>query len=233
MIAVTVYSMQTVELRPNLSHSIADTLRGWIVDGRLPSGEAINEVHLAAELGVSRTPLREALFQLVAEGTIESRSRRGFFVPPMSVEDFEQIYPLRALLDPEALRLAGLPPPKRLAALTALNRRMREATRAERVLALDDQWHLLLLEDCPNRVLVGLIEQFIRRTRCYELALMRERRNIRRATADNGEIIAALRRRDLDRACAALRRNMLHGCEPILAWLRERKTETNDRKGRT
>jgi DNA-binding GntR family transcriptional regulator len=219
--------MQTTAVRPNLSHSIADELRERIVDGRLPAGEAINEVHLAAELGVSRTPLREALFRLVAEGTIESHSRRGFFVRSLSVDDFEQIYAIRPLLDPEALRLAGLPRPPRLARLAALNQKMREATRLERILALDDQWHLELLADCPNRVLVGLIEQFIRRTRCYELALMRECRNRERAITDHREIIAALRRRDLEAACAALKRNMQHGREPILAWLRERDAEAH------
>jgi DNA-binding GntR family transcriptional regulator len=61
---------------------------------------------------------------------------------------------------------------------------------------------------------------------------MRERRNIERATADHRETIAALRRRDCDAACAALKRNMQHVREPILAWLRERESMTGRLKRR-
>jgi hypothetical protein len=101
-------------VRPNLSGPVADRLREMIVDNRLQAGERINEVHLSARLGVSRTPLREALIRLEAEGALASFPRSGFFVRPLTLAEFEQIYPMRALLDPEALRLAGLPSPKRL-----------------------------------------------------------------------------------------------------------------------
>jgi DNA-binding GntR family transcriptional regulator len=209
--------------RLNLNEAVATAVRELILDGRLIAGERINEVHLAAQLGVSRTPLREALIRLVAEGAVSSRPRCGFYVCPLTVEELEQIYPIRALLDPEALRLAGLPSPERLARLEALNRQLREAVEPEDILKLDDAWHLELLDDCPNRVLLGLIEQFIRRTRRYELALMREKRNILRAVLDHDAILAALRAGDLAGACAALRHNMESGKAPIVAWLRERQ----------
>jgi DNA-binding GntR family transcriptional regulator len=209
--------------RPNLSEAVAVKVRELIVDGRLRAGQRVNEVHLAARLGVSRTPLREALTRLVAEGALVSRPRCGFYVCPLSLEEFEQIYPIRALLDPEVLRLAGLPTAKRLARLEVLNRKLGEATDTEAVLALDDAWHLELLADCPNRILVGLIEQFMRRTRRYELALMREQPQVARAVQAHDEIMAALRSGDLRGACAALRRNMESGKAPIIAWLRERQ----------
>src|SRR5438552_13883463 len=94
--------------RPNLGEALVVTLRERIVDGRLPAGERLNEVHLAASLGVSRTPLREALGRLTAEGALTSSPRLGFFVRPLTAEEFRQIYPIRAILDPEALRLAGI-----------------------------------------------------------------------------------------------------------------------------
>src|SRR5262249_20391625 len=103
--------------RANLSDSVAANVREWIVDGRLQAGGRINEVHLAAQLGVSRTPLREALARLAAEGALTLRPRCGYYVCPLSRAEFEQIYPIRALLDPEALRLAGVPSPKRIARL--------------------------------------------------------------------------------------------------------------------
>src|SRR5262245_36973472 len=97
--------------RPNISDVLATALRDMIVDGRLPAGERINEVHLAARLQVSRTPLREALGRLVAEGALTSVPRIGYFVCPLTLDEFEQLYPIRAILDPEALRLAGIPSP--------------------------------------------------------------------------------------------------------------------------
>jgi DNA-binding GntR family transcriptional regulator len=222
---------QTLD-RPNISETLVAALREMIVDGRLTAGERINEVQLAASLGVSRTPLREALGRLAAEDALKSSPRIGWFVRPLTIEEFEQIYPIRAILDPEALRLAGLPPPRRLAQLEALNREILEAGDPEEVISLDDAWHLELVAGCPNKVLIGLIEQFMRRTRRYELALMRERRNVRGAAVNHKKILAALRARDLDRACEALRQNLQSGIEPVIAWLKARERKSAKRGAR-
>ena len=210
--------------RPNLSEDVVRAVRAMIVDGRLTAGERINEVHLAAALKVSRTPLREALSRLVSEGAVEAVPRKGYFVKPLSVAELEQLYDVRPLLDPEALRLAGIPTEKQLVVLEDINRRIEAGTDPEQTIALDDLWHLTLLQGCPNRVLVGMIEQIMLRTRRYELALMRERTNVEKATLHHAHIVAALRRGDLDAACAELKSNMTHGREPILAWLRDRVT---------
>ena len=212
-------------VRANISDSVASELRNMIVDGRLPAGERINEVHLSAQLGISRTPLREALALLAHEGALRGVPRIGYFVRPLSLEEFEQIYDIRPLLDPEALRLAGLPPRDRLEKLGELNERIAKAHGADTIIALDDEWHLELIAECPNKVLVDLIRQFIQRTHRYEIALMREQKNVRVATSNHREIMAALRRRDLKAACAALRTNLQTGRAPIVAWLQARQTD--------
>jgi DNA-binding GntR family transcriptional regulator len=194
-----------------------------IVDGRLADGARINEVHLAEKLGVSRTPLREALNRLAAEGALLARPQRGYFVRPLSREEFEQIYDIRPLLDPEALRLAGVPAPKQIERLQKLNAKLAAARDPETAIALDDEWHMALIAACPNRVLIELIENMILRTRRYELALMRETKNVQTATDDHARILAALRADDLAAACAALKRNMQSGKAPIVAWLQTRE----------
>lgn len=194
-----------------------------IIDGALPAGSRINEVHLAQQLGVSRTPLREALSRLEQEAALISRPRIGRFVVPLALDEFRQIYAIRPLLDPEALRLAGLPSVERLERLRGLNARMARAPGADQIIALDDEWHRLLIADCPNRVLLDLIDQFILRTRRYEVALMRERRNVAVAAANHDDIIEALAARDLTAGCEALRSNLQHGFAPIAAWLEERE----------
>ena len=158
--------MQSIEplRRLNISETVADTVRAMIVDGRLAPGERINEVRLSEALGVSRTPLREALGRLAAEGALSSTPAIGYSVRPLTVEEFEQVYAIRPLLDPEALRLAGLPSPARLAHLEALNRRFEAAGDAETAIGLDDDWHRELIAACPNTVLLELIDAMILRT---------------------------------------------------------------------
>lgn len=214
--------MRNAHLRPNLANDLADTIRDLIVDGDLKPASRLNEVHLAAELGVSRTPLREALSRLAAEGAVYSAPRLGFFVSPLSADEFEQIYPIRALLDPEALRLSGIPTPDRLARLAGINARMAAASTPGVVIALDDEWHLELVASCPNRVLLQLIEQFMLLTRRYEMALMRERQHVARSTASHEEIQHLLAAGRLDEACTVLRDNLQTGFEPILEWLRSK-----------
>ena len=213
-------------VRDNLSDAIVTRLRHLIVDGRLAAGERINEVQLSQQLGVSRTPLREALARLAQEGVLRSVPRIGYFVRPLDIDEFEQLYDIRPLLDPEALRLAGLPSRERMQRLQEINELIAKAPDVDTIISLDDDFHLELIADCPNQVLLDLIQQIIRRTRRYEIALMRESRNVAVAVANHREIMASLRKRDLRGACAALRNNLRTGREPILAWLESRETTT-------
>lgn len=216
--------------KPNISEAAVGVLREMIIDGKLAAGERINEVHLAAQLGISRTPLREALARLESEGAIVSQPRIGFRVNPLSISEFEQIYPIRAILDPEALRLAGIPSADKLKKLDMLNRRIAQADGAIELIELDDRWHLDLISDCPNRVLTQLIESFIWRTRRYEIAYMREAMHIEIATNSHVKILKELRAGNLDRAARTLRENLQSGIEPIIDWLKQREISSPRRK---
>ncbi len=223
----TVYRMQLTS--SSISAQAADEVRRKIVHGELADGARINEVQLAAELGISRTPLREGLGQLVAERVVRIEPRRGFFVAPFTAAEFEQLYEIRPLLDPEALRLAGIPSSSSLDRLDKLNRRMQAAKTPPAAIDLDDEWHLELLAACPNRVLVELIEQIIGRTRRYEFALFRETENVFTASTEHEAIVVALRRGDLAAACSGLEQNMRSGKAPILAWLTNRSRDGRSR----
>ncbi|HYX40890.1 MAG TPA: GntR family transcriptional regulator, partial [Pyrinomonadaceae bacterium] len=69
-----------------------------IVDGRLADGERVNEVRLSQALGVSRTPVREALSRLASEAALIATPSFGYSVRPLSVNEFEQLYQLRPIL---------------------------------------------------------------------------------------------------------------------------------------
>jgi len=83
-----------------------ESLRGLILNGAFSSGERLNEVELAASLGISRAPLREALQRLGTEGLVRLVSHRGAFIPDFSEEEIEHLYELREALETMGARLA-------------------------------------------------------------------------------------------------------------------------------
>jgi DNA-binding GntR family transcriptional regulator len=214
--------VQQIALRANLAEEVGNLVRDMILDGRLPAGERINEVRLAAEIGVSRTPLREALSRLVTEGALIDVPRRGMFVRPLTAEEVRAIYPIRAILDPAALRLAGVPSAKKLAALSKINRELGACTDPKECVRLDDHFHLELIAGCPNPVLIELIRQFMWRTRRYELGLQQWKTGMPGGASSSDRILAALKRGDLDEACRELEGSMMRGQIPVLEWLAAR-----------
>ncbi len=206
--------------RQNISDKIRSAIDEMIFDGSLLADSRINEVHLAEKLGVSRTPLREALHALAAENIITCVPRRGFFVSPLTEQEFCDIYAIRPIIDPAALALAGLPSEVRIAKLESLDKKFANAANASAAIDLDDAWHLELLADCPNRVLMDMVRNMIRRTRRYELAYLRDQRNFNNTVSEHAAVIDALRNGSMRSARAALRRNLTSGNEPILEWLR-------------
>src|SRR3954470_3227326 len=91
----------------NASVAATELIREAIVDGRLAPGERLKEEELARELGISRTPIREALLILQSEGLVETSPNRGATVRTHTVEDLDDLYQLRALLEGFAARRAA------------------------------------------------------------------------------------------------------------------------------
>lgn len=92
----------------NLSDQIVDLVRDRILSGRVRADQPIRQDALAAELGVSKIPLREALARLEEEGLVQSQANRGFFVRPMTTAEAEEVYALRITLEPGAMAMAAL-----------------------------------------------------------------------------------------------------------------------------
>ena len=181
-------------------------------------------MHLAEQLGVSRTPLREAIGRVAADGLLEQRPRYGYFVRELNEQEFTDLYAMRRILDPAALELAGLPDPAVLDDLEAINVQIEQAAHdPTRVIDLDDLWHRTLLAHCPNRILLEQIDHFIQRTRRYEHAYFREHANVGVAVDEHRVIQDALARGDLPAAVAGLLRNMTSGDDPIRRWLTQNR----------
>lgn len=91
---------------PTAQQAVLAELRRFIASGRLRPGEQVRQDTLSGELGVSRVPLREALKILEGEGQVTYQAHRGYFVAELSLQDLLEVYRIRGLLEPEALREA-------------------------------------------------------------------------------------------------------------------------------
>src|SRR5437879_11686681 len=90
--------------RQSLTSAVADKLREEIIRGTIPEGAQLRQDAIAMQYHVSRIPVREALRQLDAEGLITIVPNRGAIVPALSPEDIEELFTIRALLEPEVLK---------------------------------------------------------------------------------------------------------------------------------
>ncbi|EOD63330.1 GntR family transcriptional regulator [Amycolatopsis vancoresmycina] len=192
--------------RTPLRSDLLEQITGRVLDGRLAAGARVNEVHLAKELGVSRTPLREALIGLADRGLLVSAPGRGFLVPPFDPGEARRLYPLVAELEALALRwtspveLAGLPD-----ALDTVSAEMdRALADGGDLSALDDRWHALLLSRCPNPHLLRLIEQTKPLLKRYESAYFAREGHAGESIGEHRRIAAALRDGDLATASSVL-----------------------------
>ena len=154
-----------------LRRDLTDEVTARVLDGRLPADTRVNEVRLATELGVSRTPLREALIGLADRGLLFSSPGRGFLVPPLDSGEARQLYPLVAELEALALRWSPL---QDLVGLTdRLDQVADEMTAAldsgGDLSELDDRWHGLLLSRSVNSHLMRLLAQTKSLLKRYDL----------------------------------------------------------------
>ncbi|MEV6647032.1 GntR family transcriptional regulator [Amycolatopsis sp. NPDC051371] len=195
--------------RTPLRSDLIEEITTRVLDGRLAAGARVNEVHLARELGVSRTPLREALIGLADRGLLVSAPGRGFLVPPFDPDEARRLYPLVAELEALALRwtspleLAGLPD-----ALDAVADEMAMALdRGDDLSEVDERWHALLLSRCPNPHLLRLIGQTKPLLKRYESCYFGGAARAGESIGEHRRIAAALRDGDLPAASAVLVRN--------------------------
>jgi DNA-binding GntR family transcriptional regulator len=143
----------------SLTEQAADEIRQRIVFGDIALGASLSENTLAAELGVSKTPVREALLQLKNEGLVSIQPQRGSFVFDLSASEIVQLGELRETLELAALRLAAKYDPNGLETdLAAILERMKKALDRNDAAAyrkLDAEFHLAMFERSANKYLLA------------------------------------------------------------------------------
>ena len=199
-----------------LRQDVVPEIRKSILVGRLKPGAKIIESRLAATLGVSRTPLREALLHLEREGLVRSDLRRGFTVEPLSAREVRETYPLLATLECHAVRTSAPFLSPLLPALERMNAQFRRARSAQQALELDTNWHNTLISSSNNSRLTGLIASLRRTIRRYELIYMSDTSLLPTSAAQHDAILGALRKHDIEAALKAIEANYILGMQVLL-----------------
>jgi DNA-binding GntR family transcriptional regulator len=209
-----------------LGERVYATLRQHLREGRITAGQPLAEGTLADQLGVSRTPVREALTRLASEGLVVADGR-SFTVPTLADEDIQDIYALRFLLEPEALRLvaASRPDRDRLAPLrSALDDMATAHDAGDGAAFMDanyryrDAWTALV----PNKRLVRAIQIYadhVRYLRAFTLDDASVRDGVLRRLK---QLTAALAAGDGEAAAQAMRAH-LESAKRILLEMTERR----------
>jgi DNA-binding GntR family transcriptional regulator len=134
-------------------------IRERILTGTLPRGARVHQEDVAADLGVSRTPVREALRRLAAEGLIEMRTNRGARVTDLEPDDMRQPYEARLAIEPGAARLAAQrDPPETRRMRRAVDAQRRAIPHLARTFAANREFHIALAEASGNAFLLQFIE---------------------------------------------------------------------------
>jgi DNA-binding GntR family transcriptional regulator len=189
--------------------------------GELPTGTKLRDASLAAALGVSRTPVREALVRLAREGILAAETGRGFRLTPLDAAELRDIGSILAALEPLALDQSTEPTPERLARLADVVRRL-EQTRGDigACVELDDEFHRVLLEGCANGRLLRLVETLRRGIRRYLHHYLQRGGRVSLSTLQHTRIADALRKGDRAGARQLLERKWRRGMEEIEGALR-------------
>ncbi len=199
--------------RPALHDEVTARLRDLIVENRIQPGERVPELEIAARLGVSRTPIREALKVLAAEGLVEMQPLRGAIVRGFSAKDAQDMLRVIALLEEFAGREACGAPAADIAAVQALHERMREHhRRRERqpYFALNQQIHQAIVALARNETLSAMHAQLGQRMRRIRYVGNSEPANWDAAMAEHEAMMQALAARDADAMAAAMRAHLLN-----------------------
>jgi DNA-binding GntR family transcriptional regulator len=212
--------MQTARRQTSGHDWIHDALLGEIVEGALAPGARLVESKLAERLGVSRTPVREALFRLHQEGFVLTHPRRGFSVKPLDEREARDLFPILATLEGLALSLSAPVAALDVAELRRANKALAPLRRRPlEAIAADTAFHELLLRRCPNRSLLEMIDQVRRRLLRYEYEYMADESLIEVSMAQHAAIIDCIEAGDFAGAVRALEVNYDSGRTLVLGKL--------------
>ncbi|WP_181766681.1 GntR family transcriptional regulator [Streptomyces albidus (ex Kaewkla and Franco 2022)] len=216
------------------SQATETVLREMVLDGTIAPGARLNEVSIAAQLGISRGPLREAIQRLSSEGLLTVISHRGAFVRTFSRQDIVELYELRCALELHAVRLAcERATDEDLDELDAMlsdtESRIRESSAHAYPQELD--FHLRLVLVAGNQALMRAAQDVQRQLALARSMSAKRPMRARAAVIEHADLVAVLRSRDVEQATLMMSRHLdhsMHSALSVLGLPQDGATEESD-----
>ena len=207
--------------RKSLGQYVFENLKIAIIKGDIPTGGRLIESRLAETLGISRTPVREAIHKLEREGYLQKLPRGGFRIPGLSREDVEETFGIRSILESYAARLAAVKHGK--ADLGPLEKKIRIYQKhldAGDLAALPDintEFHDLLYALSRSPKLIQMINNLRDQIYRYRQLILREERMARMSNDDHKDMLQRIRQRDAQGVERLVREHLERGRKAVLA----------------
>src|SRR6186713_2914626 len=198
-----------------LYEEVAELLRQRIFQRELAPGSWIDELKLAEEYGISRTPLREALKVLAAEGLVTMKVRRGAYVTEVSEKDLADVYHLLSLLESDAAGVvAAQATPAQLKELQGLHNELEKAvSHRERFFEINEAFHMRLLEIANNRWRDQMVADLRKVMKLNRHNSLLKSGRIEESLAEHRAIMDALAKRDAEATRERMREHFANGLE--------------------
>ena len=222
--------------RQSLTSAVADKLRDQIIRGEILEGAQLRQDAIASQYQVSRIPVREALRQLDAEGLIAIVPNRGAVVPALSPDDVEELFSIRALLEPEVLKLSipHLTEEDFAEADAVLREYISELRRDDHVSSwgrLNWQFHSILYSRANQPRFLAIIRNVNNSGERYTRLQLYLTHGMKRANEEHHQILQFCRQRDVAQACKLLRRHIEYAGESLKQALQQKRNEAQTSSG--
>lgn len=208
--------MSAMTLTPKaLYEQVAEQLRQRIFQRELEPGSWIDELKIAEQMGISRTPLREAIKVLAAEGLVTMKVRRGAYVTEMSDKDLRDVYHLLALLESDAAAVvAERATVQQLQALQTLHEELERSVHdRDQFFAVNERFHMQLLALADNRWRDQLVTDLRKVMKLNRHNSLLKQGRIAESLQEHRTIMQALHARQPETARQALQAHFAHGLE--------------------
>jgi len=213
---LTIQAMAELSLSPRaLYEEVAELLRQRIFNRELAPGSWIDELKLAEEYGISRTPLREALKVLATEGLVTMKVRRGAYVTEVSERDLADVYHLLALLESDAAGVVATQAnASQIRELQGLHNELEKAVgNRERFFEVNEAFHMRLLKIANNRWRDQMVADLRKVMKLNRHNSLLKSGRIAESLAEHRAIMAALAARDGDASAQRMREHFRNGLE--------------------
>ncbi|MEF9941368.1 MAG: GntR family transcriptional regulator [Lachnospiraceae bacterium] len=206
----------------SLSGKVFHKIRDNILKGVYKENDELREVTLGEELGVSRTPVREALRQLELEGLVKIVPNKGAYVTGITKKDVKDIYLIRSLLEGLCARWATehidetqINELEEIVLLSEFHSQKEDQAKAEQVVALDGKFHEVLYEASNSRILEHLLSDFHKYVQMARRTSVGHQSRAEKSIQEHKEILVAIKERDADKAEMLANEHIMHVMENL------------------